>query len=401
MSDTTIRLAVWNDRRAIADLIAAMGSHEDVLLAVDPLHEFGNVLALPTARALVAEQEGRIVGYAELQSRPSSLHNEVEGWLAALAVAPELRQAGVGSRLMAMVEEEARLLGCDEIVLESSTWRNSAHAFYRKLGFRQESAAERFRRHLGPKSGSEQQFIALSALAATRVAAALAPWVGVETAGKEADVEVELLALSVLAPLGLPVLAEEGGWSAATKSAGGRWICLDPVDGSRNLRAGLPPWAFSAALVDGEQSVAGFVCDLASGRRWWAVRGSGAWVDGRRARPRRVGVVGIGSWPDSVQGLPPWAERIRVLGSTAVELCRVADGSLGGYIGLGEVTVHSQDVAAAAIILAESGACLLDGAGLPLGIEADHRKRLQVVAAPDPDAAHDLLGVSIQQGRST
>jgi fructose-1,6-bisphosphatase/inositol monophosphatase family enzyme/predicted N-acetyltransferase YhbS len=396
MTDITIRPAVWNDRRGIADLIAAMGSHEDVLLASDPLNEFGNILGLPKARALVAEQEGRIVGYAELQARPSSLHDEVEGWLAALAVAPELRQAGVGGRLMAVVEEEARLLGCNEIVLESSTWRNSAHAFYRKLGFRQESAAERFRRRLGPTSGSEQQFLALSALAASRVAAALAPWVGVETGGKEADLEMESVALSVLAPLGLPVLAEEGGWSAAPASAGGRWICLDPVDGSRNMRAGLPPWAFSAALVDGEQSVAGFVCDLASGRRWWAIRGSGAWVDGRPARPRRVGVVGIGSRPDVVQGLPPWAKRIRVLGSTAVELCRVADGSLGGYVGLGEVTVHPQDVAAAAVILAESGACLLDGSGSPLGIEADHRKRLQVVAAPDPEAARDLLAVSTE-----
>ena len=122
MNDITIRPAVWNDRRGIADLIAAMGSHEDVLLAIDPLQEFGNILGLPKARALVAEQEGRIVGYAELQARPSSLHDEVEGWLAALAVAPELRQAGTGSRLMAVVEEEARLLGCDEIVLESSTW---------------------------------------------------------------------------------------------------------------------------------------------------------------------------------------------------------------------------------------------------------------------------------------
>ncbi len=395
MNGITVRPAVWSDRAAIAQLIAAMGSHEDVLLSQDPLQELGNLLAQPSARALVAEREGRVVGYAELQARPSSLHNEVEGWLAALAVAPDLRQAGVGSRLMEEVEKEARLLGCAEIVLESSTWRNSAHAFYRKLGFRQETAAERFRRGPLPLPEGEQRFLYLAAVAASRVAAALAPWVGVETGGKQADLEAEAVALAALEPLGLPVLSEEGGWSGEPPRAGGQWICLDPVDGSRNLRAGLPPWAFSAALVEGREAIAGFVCDLASGRRWWAARGAGAWADGRPARPRRVGVVGIGSRPDRVEGLPSWAERTRVLGSTAVELCRVADGSLGGYIGLGGVTVHAQDVAAAGIILAESGACLIDAAGMRLEIDPDHRKRLQVVAAPDAEAARDLLTVSV------
>jgi len=237
---------------------------------------------------------------------------------------------------MEAVEHEARLLGCDEIVLESSTWRTSAHSFYLKAGFRQETPAERFRRPPAPAPDPESHFLALAARAASRVASAVARWIGVQTADKAAGLAAQAAALEALAPLQVPVLAEDGGWSAPAAPGRGRWICLDALDGSANVRAGLPPWGFSAALVENAQSVAGLVCDLASGRRWWACRGRGAWVDGRPA-------------------LPP------------------------------------QDVAAAAVILREAGACLVDSSRSPLTISPNPEERLQIVAAPDLASARDLL----------
>jgi fructose-1,6-bisphosphatase/inositol monophosphatase family enzyme/GNAT superfamily N-acetyltransferase len=390
----SIRPATWQDRGAIAVLIAGMGSHEDVLLSPDPLLTLGRILSDPSSRALVAVMEGRIVGYAELLARPSSLHDRVEGWLGALAVDKNLQRAGIGSRLMSAIEDEARLLGCDEIVLESSSWRNSAHAFYRSIGFRQGTPAERFRRPRLQVTDDVDAFLAAAARAASRVSAVIGPWVGVATTDKAADVAAENAACSVLGELGLPVLAEERGWTTPYR-AGSRWICLDAVDGSRNLRAGLPPWAFSAALVEEGDSVAGLVCNLASGRRWWARRGHGARVDGRPASPRRLGLVGTASRSDIVERLPNWVERVRVLGSSTVELCSVADGSLGGFVGLGGVTIHHQDIAAASVILAEAGASLIDSNGQPVRIEPDREARLQVVGAPDHDAARDLLSSTL------
>ena len=395
MGDVIVRPARWGDRRAITELIAAMGSHEDVLESPDPLLELGALISRPSSRALVAELDGRVVGYAELQSRPSSLHDGVEGWLGALVVDATQRRSGVGASLMEAIEREAVLLGCDEIVVESSSWRNSSHAFYRKIGFSQGSRADRFRRKQVSTSSDESKFLALAARAANRVAAVLAPWVGVATANKEADVDAEAVAVKVLSQMRLPVLAEEGGWSQPPRE-GLRWVCLDAVDGSRNLRAGLPPWAFSVALVEDGRSVAGFVCNLASGRRWWAVRGGGSWVDGRPANARRGGLVGIGSRPDSIAELPSWTERIRVLGATTVELCCVADGSFAGFVGLGAITIHVQDVAAASVILEEAGACLIDDGQSPVRIDQDREARLQVVAAADIELARDLLGVGIQ-----
>jgi hypothetical protein len=67
-----------------------------------------------------------------------------------------------------------------------------------------------------------------------RVAAALARWIGVQTVDKAADLAAEAAALEALAPLQVPVLAEEGGWSTAAAPSRGRWICLDALDGSGN-----------------------------------------------------------------------------------------------------------------------------------------------------------------------
>src|SRR5262249_46878029 len=134
----------------------------------------------------------------------------------------------------------------------------------------------------------------------------------------------------------------------------------------------------------------GLVCDLASGRRWWASRGRGAWVDGRPASPRRVGLVAAGSRADALHELPAWVERGRIPGSTSLSLCHVASGSLGGDRGLAAGNVRPQDVAAAAVILSEAGACLVDSSRSPLLI-SPHPERLQIVAAPDFASARDLL----------
>lgn len=70
---------------------------------------------------------------------------------------------------------------------------------------------------------------------------------------------------------GEPVLGEEGGGEDASG-----WI-LDPIDGTRNYTRGIPIWATLIAFADRVAVVSA----PALGRRWWAVRGDGAFADGR------------------------------------------------------------------------------------------------------------------------
>ena len=69
-----------------------------------------------------------------------------------------------------------------------------------------------------------------------------------------------------------PVLGEESGGDDASG-----WI-LDPIDGTRNYSRGIPIWATLIAFAD---QVA-VVSAPALGRRWWAGRGGGAYVNGSR-----------------------------------------------------------------------------------------------------------------------
>ena len=77
------------------------------------------------------------------------------------------------------------------------------------------------------------------------------------------------------------MLGEEFG---VTGGGSRRWI-VDPIDGTRNYSRGIPIWATLIALeVDGAIQL-GVVSAPALGRRWWAERGAGAFVE-RRSDPR-------------------------------------------------------------------------------------------------------------------
>jgi histidinol-phosphatase len=76
---------------------------------------------------------------------------------------------------------------------------------------------------------------------------------------------------------GEAVLGEEEGGDDSG------WI-VDPIDGTRNYTRGIPIWATLIAFRDRVAVVSA----PALGRRWWAVRGEGAFADGK---PLRVSAI--------------------------------------------------------------------------------------------------------------
>src|SRR6516162_9337036 len=60
-----------------------------------------------------------------------------------------------------------------------------------------------------------------------------------------------------------------------------RWS-IDPIDGTGNLVHGLPLWAVSIGLIDRGEPVLGVIAIPPLGELYWAVKGQGAWLDGRR-----------------------------------------------------------------------------------------------------------------------
>src|SRR5512141_2444780 len=81
------------------------------------------------------------------------------------------------------------------------------------------------------------------------------------------------------------VLAEEaasdaGGVGAAARDADWLWI-VDPLDGTTNFLHGYPSCSASVAVAQRGQVMAGAVAHGSTGEVWTAVRGGGAYRDGR------------------------------------------------------------------------------------------------------------------------
>ena len=176
------------------------------------------------------------------------------------------------------------------------------------------------------------------------------------------------------------VLGEEYGEAGRTSERGRsrvRWI-LDPIDGTVNYFYGLPYYAVSlAAEVDGVVAV-GVVCNPATGEEWTAVRGAGAWREGRRLRgsaetdlghalvatgfsyepARRAYQAGV------LARLMPHVRDVRRFGSAALDLCRAAEGLIDAYY---EQGLNVWDYAAGGLIASEAGLRVAGLAGAPAG----------------------------------
>ena len=235
-----------------------------------------------------------------------------------------------------------------------------------------------------PGAPLADRFRQLAARAATRVEIAVA------MAGDRPDEAAHLAAVEVLGELGVTVLSEER--PDVPVAADEPWIVLDPLDGTGNFVAGLPPWAFSAALVSGGRPVAGLVADLSSGRRWEAAVGTGAWRDGVPVAPREGSTVVV---PSAYGGdrvvVPTTARRVRITGCTAIDLCLVADGSAAAWHDLDHGGTHVHDAAAGLAVLFAGGGVALTPDGEPLLLGPDTRGRFRFVAAPSETAARELL----------
>lgn len=168
-------------------------------------------------------------------------------------------------------------------------------------------------------------------------------------------------------------LGEEGG--SAEGTTGVRWV-VDPIDGTVNFLYGLPEYAVSIAAERGGVVVAGVVVNAATGAEYAAALGSGATRDGRTLAVRptpplaeRLVVTGFGysSSLRAVQAaavirLLPVVRDIRRLGSSALDLCHLAEGAVDAYV---EEGLNLWDHAAAGLIAREAGAHtrVLPGAG--------------------------------------
>lgn len=129
-----VREATAEDWPRVRELLIELGRPE--VRADDDEHRerFAAYLAREDATAFVAEDDGGVVGFIDLEFRQRLHFSSPQAWVPDLIVSEASRSRGAGAALLARADACARERGCWGITLESASWRTRAHAFYQREG---------------------------------------------------------------------------------------------------------------------------------------------------------------------------------------------------------------------------------------------------------------------------
>jgi fructose-1,6-bisphosphatase/inositol monophosphatase family enzyme len=206
------------------------------------------------------------------------------------------------------------------------------------------------------------------------------------------DIVADDAACAVLSKANVRIVSEESGVHGKLDAP--ITVVIDPIDGSTNCSRGIAYWCTSLCAVDGDGPLVALVANHPSSQRTTAVRGAGAFRDGRRLQASNVTCV-----EDSVIVLSGWprhmlrSKQTRVLGSIALELCDVAAGGLDAHADAGPWSAP-WDYLGGYLACIEAGAVVRDPSGAAIATD-DPDARRQIVAAATPALA-DLIEAAVR-----
>jgi myo-inositol-1(or 4)-monophosphatase len=166
------------------------------------------------------------------------------------------------------------------------------------------------------------------------------------------------------------LISEELG--VRTFGDGGKIVLVDPIDGSNNAKSGIPFFSTALALLDGDKLsdlAVAYVINLGVGEEFWAVRGQGAYKDGRTIRTSMTEALTILAYETStpardvprIMPLISQAKRARCFGSTALDLAYLASGAISVFATA--MASRTFDYAAGMLIVQEAGGVVTDLSG--------------------------------------
>jgi myo-inositol-1(or 4)-monophosphatase len=196
------------------------------------------------------------------------------------------------------------------------------------------------------------------------------------------------------------VLGEEGGVSGAVSEGlvptnGALWM-IDPLDGTTNYVHRFPAFCISIGLEFNGELVLGVVDAPKLGRRYHAIKGGGAFLNGEKIHVSertefREGLFATGFWGSDEsldeqfeisKQIVRKARGFRRAGAAALDLCFVAEGVFDAFW---EKGLSPWDTAAGVIIAREAGAVATDMDGQAFN------PRLKSVACGSPIMHKQLL----------
>ena len=195
------------------------------------------------------------------------------------------------------------------------------------------------------------------------------------------------------------VIGEEFGGVELATEPGRVWV-IDPIDGTKSYVRGMDTWTTLIALLEDGDVKLGVVSMPALKKRWWAVRGQGAFADGRRIQVSQITELesaqfvwsGIEEW-DAIGGF----ERVVELGRRCWRTRGVGDSWQYMLVAEGAAEIATDpeatlwDLAAVSIVVQEAGGRFTsltgaDGPGGGSGLATNGRLHAEALAALGPGA---------------
>jgi myo-inositol-1(or 4)-monophosphatase len=204
------------------------------------------------------------------------------------------------------------------------------------------------------------------------------------TPTKFIDLVAEEKVIEILEESKRPVtlISEEIGEIKIGKGPSEAVFVVDPLDGTRNAIKNIPAYGISIAVADpmGASKLVkdpskliisdvemGFVKNFATGDIYSAKKGNGAFLNGIPIKPsQKTDVSGssIGAYiyraeMSKIDKLLKTVRSMRILGSVAIELCYVADGTYDAFLDI-RGNLRIVDISAAKLIIEESKGIVTD-----------------------------------------
>ena len=160
------------------------------------------------------------------------------------------------------------------------------------------------------------------------------------------------------------IIAEESG--STNKESEYQWI-IDPLDGTTNFVHSYPSFGISIGVMHKDEYICGIVKELPANHTYSAIKGKGAFCDGKQIRVSSVEtldksllVTGFGyehgkKWSANMKLFKQFTDitqGVRRLGAAAIDLCHVASGKVDGYW---EFDIQPWDTSAGVLIIQEAG----------------------------------------------
>ena len=196
----------------------------------------------------------------------------------------------------------------------------------------------------------------------------------------ETDLKAEKVILNILSSKSNHgIISEESG--LLQKSSGQKWV-VDPLDGTNNFARSIPLFAVSIGLMDGNESLLGVIIDPINNKEYYATKGAGAFCNGKKIIHPKFDneyipmlFLNHGYAEVDRSKFKELSKRLALdynilkLGTTAIELCYIASGSVDGFICSGD---ELWDFAAGIVIAQEAGCIFTDWRGNPWKGKTSH-----------------------------